>query len=364
MDSFQQFAHSEITGAELSDQVARWSLYYVYLAIAEFVLIYIATVGFYVAGERISRILRATYLRSIIQQEMAFFDQFGVGELTARITTDINRIQEALSSKLALAFTAAATFSVSLAIALSSCWSLALVVVAGIAVIGMAEALGGRFAVRFQAQALRYHSNGSAIVQEAISSIRHVYAFGLQDVMAQHYEAQLHEAEAAGLKTRFAVALMISVMNSAPYFIYATAFWQGVRFVVEGALTAAEVVQITMATVTGAFSVGRVAPALESFVASIASAGPLIETIVARSHNCDPFSPEGDTIPGTQSTLSLRSMSLVYPSRPDVTVLKNISCDFPASCTTAVVGESGCGKSSIVSLIERFYTPTEGHVCE
>jgi ATP-binding cassette subfamily B (MDR/TAP) protein 1 len=348
----------------LSGQVGRWSLYYVYLAIAEFVLIYMATVGFYIAGERISRMFRTTYLRSIIQQEMAFFDEFGVGELTERITTDINRIQEALSSKLAVAFTAAATFSVSLAIALSSYWSLAFIVVAGIAVIGVAEALGGRFAIRFQGQALRYYSNGSATVQEAIGSIRHVYAFGLQDAMAQRYENQLHQAEAAGLKARFAVALMISVMNSAPYFIYGTAFWQGVRFVVAGELTATKVVQIAMATVTGAFSVGRVAPALESFVASIASARPLIETIAARPHSCDPFSTDGDTISGIQGALSLQNMSLVYPSRPNVTVLKNINCDFPVYCTTAVVGESGCGKSSIVSLIERFYTPSEGQICE
>jgi ATP-binding cassette subfamily B (MDR/TAP) protein 1 len=60
--------------------------------------------------------------------------------------------------------------------------------------------------------------------------------------------------------------------------------------------------------------------------------------------------------------ISLENVTFRYPSRPDVTVVKGLSVDFPAGKTAAIVGASGSGKSTIISLIERFYDPVSGAV--
>lgn len=61
-----------------------------------------------------------------------------------------------------------------------------------------------------------------------------------------------------------------------------------------------------------------------------------------------------------QGCLDFRNVDFVYPSRPDVLVLRKFSFTIPASKTMAIVGPSGSGKSSIISLIERFYDPSRG----
>ena len=60
--------------------------------------------------------------------------------------------------------------------------------------------------------------------------------------------------------------------------------------------------------------------------------------------------------------INLENVKFCYPSKPDVAVLKGVSIDVKKNQIVALVGQSGCGKSSIVSLIERFYDPVEGKV--
>ena len=60
--------------------------------------------------------------------------------------------------------------------------------------------------------------------------------------------------------------------------------------------------------------------------------------------------------------IEFRNVSFTYPSRPDVPILKNLSFKVLRGQTLAIVGASGCGKSTIVSLLERFYDPSEGEI--
>ena len=61
--------------------------------------------------------------------------------------------------------------------------------------------------------------------------------------------------------------------------------------------------------------------------------------------------------------LTVKDVSFAYPARPSIQILNSISLNFPANKVTALVGASGCGKSTIISLLERFYDPAEGQIC-
>lgn len=67
-------------------------------------------------------------------------------------------------------------------------------------------------------------------------------------------------------------------------------------------------------------------------------------------------------ISSDQGAIDLKSVKFSYPTKPDVTVLKNIDIEIKNCTTVALVGHSGCGKSSIIALIERFYDPDSGKV--
>ena len=72
----------------------------------------------------------------------------------------------------------------------------------------------------------------------------------------------------------------------------------------------------------------------------------------------------GKTIPEEKVTgeIEIRNVTFRYPSKPDVTVAKNVCIKVETNKVVALVGQSGCGKSSMISLIERFYDPIEGQV--
>ncbi|OJJ07136.1 hypothetical protein ASPVEDRAFT_141498 [Aspergillus versicolor CBS 583.65] len=357
--SFQDHADGRDTGAALSSNVSEFTLYYVYLGIAEFVFIYIATVGFYHSGERITRNLRRAYLKATIRQNIAFFDSLNAGQATTHITSDMNVIQEGISSKIALCLTALATFISAVVISFIMYWKLALILISTAVLLAGAESVGGIFAVKYSKQSSAALSKGSAVAEEVISSIRHVNAFGIQKVMSQRYGAHLATAEKWGVKTRLAIAVMIGTINAVPYLSYGLAFWQGSRYVVSGEMSASSVVTTTMASIIGAFAVGRVAPSAESFIHSIAHAGVILKAIARRSP-LDLFDTEGKQLASVLGDLELQNVSLVYPSRQTVEVLNRVNLQFPANKVTALVGASGCGKSSIIGLLERFYEPTGG----
>jgi ATP-binding cassette subfamily B (MDR/TAP) protein 1 len=346
----------------LSSHISRFTLYFVYLAIGEFVFVYISTVGFYHTGERIIRNLRRAYLEAIIRQNMAFFDHLSAGEVTTRITSDMDLIQEGITSKISLSLTAAATFTTAFVIAFIEYWKLALILTSTIVAMAATGIAGGSFAIKYTKRALASYSSGATIAEEAISSIRHVAAFGIQEALAQRYFSYLLNAERSRLKAGAIVAIMIGIMHGIPYLSYGLSFWQGSRYVVTGHMSGAGVVTTTLSIVIGAFAIGKVAPNAQAFFSSVAGASGILQTISRRSPQ-DPLSrSSGVVLEAVMGDITLRDVRLVYPSRPDVAVLDDVSFEIPAGKTTAIVGASGCGKSSIFGLIERFYEPTKGHI--
>ena len=99
------------------------TLFYIYLAVAEFVTVYVSTVGFIYTGEHITQKIREHYLAAIMRQNIAYFDKIGAGEITTRITADTNLIQDGISEKVGLTLTAFSTFLMAFVIAFVKFWS-------------------------------------------------------------------------------------------------------------------------------------------------------------------------------------------------------------------------------------------------
>jgi ATP-binding cassette, subfamily B (MDR/TAP), member 1 len=342
-------------------QVSRFTLYFVYLAIAEFLFIFVATFGFCHAGERIVRRLRLAYLESLVRQDIAFFDVLSTGSIITRITLDMNLVQESITSKLSLSLTAAATFITAFVVAFVEYWKLALILSSTIVVMLITGIAGAAYAIQYTRLSHRHYSNGATIAEETISTIRHVAAYGIQDTLAQRYLSHVIHAEAAGIVAGYVISAMTAIMQALPYLSYGLSFWQGTRFAISGEMSSSGVVTTTLAIVIGAFAISRVTPSFQAFLSGTASATGILEAI-SRTSAQDPFSRSGIKRSTVNGEIIFKDVSLSYPSRPDTVVFKNLDIAIPAGKTTAIVGASGCGKSSICELIQRFYEPSEGHI--
>ena len=270
-------------------------------------------------------------------------------------------VQDGISEKIALTLTAVATFFTAFVIGFVKYWKLTLILTSTIFAIVAIMGGGSTFIIKYNKSSLEAYALGGTVAEEVISSIRNATAFSTQAKLARQYDAHLTEAEKWGLKVKIALAFMIGAMMGVIYLNYGLSFWQGSRFLVKGEMTLSDVLTILLAVMIGAFSLGNVAPNAQAFTTSVAAAGKIFNTI-DRVSPLDPMSAAGDKLEHVEGTVELRNIKHIYPSRAEVVVMEDVNLVVPAGKTTALVGASGSGKSTIVGLVERFYDPVGGHV--
>ena len=108
-------------------------------------------------------------------------------------------------------------------------------------------------------------------------------------------------------------------------------------------------------------SLGQTSPTLNAFASGQAAAYKMFETI-KRKPNIDASDTSGDVLEDIRGEIELKDVYFRYPARPDVQIFSGFSFHVPSGMTAALVGQSGSGKSTVISLIERFYDPEAGKV--
>lgn len=108
-------------------------------------------------------------------------------------------------------------------------------------------------------------------------------------------------------------------------------------------------------------SLGQTSPCLNAFASGKAAAYKMFETI-KRKPNIDAYDTNGIVLEDMRGEIELKNVYFRYPARPDVQIFAGFSLHVPSGTTTALVGQSGSGKSTVISLLERFYDPDSGEV--
>ncbi|RFU34007.1 hypothetical protein B7463_g2301, partial [Scytalidium lignicola] len=359
--TFQGLTLGNFDHNHFKHEISHLVLYLVYIAIAEFITVYIATVGFIYTGEHISGKIREQYLAACMRQNIGFFDKLGAGEITTRITADTNLVQDGMSEKVSLTLSAVATFITAFVIGFIKSWKLTLILSSTVFAITFIMGGGSSFIIKFSKQSLESYALGGSVAEEVIASIRNAVAFGTQDKLAREYDRHLKEAEIYGFKLKVILGVMIGGMFMVIYLNYGLAFWMGSRYLVKGEITLSHILTILMSIMIGAFSLGNVAPNAQAFTTAMSAAAKIYNTI-DRVSPLDPVTDAGEKLEDVEGTVELRHIKHIYPSRPEVVVMNDVSLVIPAGKKTALVGASGSGKSTIVGLVERFYDPVGGQV--
>ncbi|KAL7948340.1 P-loop containing nucleoside triphosphate hydrolase protein [Trichoderma barbatum] len=346
---------------EFVNEMSHFVLYFVYLAIGDFVVTYITTVGFIYTGEHIAAKIREHYLQSCMRQNIGFFDKIGAGEVTTRITADTNLIQDGISEKVSLTLAALATFFTAFIIGFINYWKLTLILSSTVFALLLNVGTGGRIMLKHNKASIEAFALGGSMADEVLSSVRNAIAFGTQDRLAKQYDKHLQKAEYYGTRVKSALGVMIAGMMGILFMNYGLAFWQGSKFLIQGIIPLSKVLTIMMSIMIGAFQLGNVTPNIQAFTTALAAAAKIFNTI-DRQSPLDPSDDKGEKLSNFQGNIRLENVEHIYPSRPEVKVMNGVSLEIPAGKTTALVGASGSGKSTIVGLVERFYDPVGGTV--
>lgn len=332
------------------------------LGIASLATVTTSTFGLGYIGFRLTCKIRQAYFASVLCQNIAFYDHTGAGEIAARMTVNINTIQEGVSEKVGLTLTGLATFVTALIIAFVRSWRLALVLLSVVAAIILTMGGVGKVMKRFQAQALETSSTGSTIAQEAMSSMRVISALGAQSYFEKKFKSSMAASDRFELKWRASLGVLVALMMFIMVTQYALAFWKGYQFLEHGETTISRLLTTIMASMIAGVSFGHIAPHLGSFGAAAESSDKVF-SLIDRDSPIDPSSMHGHQPFQVDGSITFDDVTHWYPSSLEgPPVLNRFSLHIPASKTTAVVGASGSGKSTLVALLMRFYLPAKGAI--
>uniref|UniRef100_A0A8C0I8D5 ABC-type xenobiotic transporter n=1 Tax=Bubo bubo TaxID=30461 RepID=A0A8C0I8D5_BUBBB len=340
----------------------RFAYYYVGIGCAVLILSTIQVWTFLIAATRQTARIRQKFFFAVLHQEMAWFDTTQIGMLNTRLTDDINTIHEGIGDKICIFVQFFATFLAGIIIGFIYGWKLTLVILSVSPLLAASAAVWSTLLASLTAKELSAYAKAGAVAEEILTAIRTVVAFNGQQKALAKYDANLEIAKSVGVKKSITTNTSLGVSQFLIFGTYALAFWYGTKLTAEEeGYDIGRVLIVFFSVFVGTFSLGQAAPNLES-VANARGAAYEVYRIIKKKRLIDSSSNEGYKPDKLIGEIEFRNIHFSYPSRPDVKILKGLNLKVQTGKTIALVGASGCGKSTTVQLLQRFYDPVQGEI--
>jgi ATP-binding cassette subfamily B protein len=306
--------------------------------------------------------LRNVFVEHVQRLPLAYFHTTRTGDLMSRATNDLNAVRMMVGPAIMYMGNTALVFVVSVGLMLSIDPVLTLVALVPLPLVSVAVQRFGsaiyRQSERIQAQLATL----SALVQESLAGVRVVRAYGREDVETERFRRENQEY----LERNGAVIRLQALFYPSLAFILGLAgllvLWLGARHVIDGRITVGQFVQFNAYLVMLSWPMiafGFVTNLLQRGMAAwrrmveVLDAAPAVADEAAESHG------DAEAAASIRGRLELRELSFAYNGHP---VLQGISATVEPGQTLALVGPTGSGKSTLISLLPRLFDPPRGTV--
>ncbi|XP_068615681.1 ATP-dependent translocase ABCB1 [Brachionichthys hirsutus] len=345
----------------LQEDMRQFSIYYSIMGAVVLVAAYIQVSFWTLTAGRQTKRIRKLFFHCIMKQEIGWFDLSDTGELNTRLTDDVYKIQEGIGDKMGLLIQSYTTFIVAFIIGFFKGWKLTLVILAVSPAMAISAALFSKLLTSFTSKEQTAYAKAGAVAEEVLSSIRTVFAFSGQNNEIKRYRKNLEDAKKMGIKKAISANVAMGATFLLIYLSYSLAFWYGSTLILSGEYTIGSVLTVFFAVIIGAYSVGQASPNIQTF-ASARGAAYKVYSIISHEPIIDSYSDAGFKPDSIKGDVDFKNVHFNYPSRPEVEVLNDLSLSVKSGQTIALVGSSGCGKSTTIQLLQRFYDPQEGSI--
>lgn len=342
--------------------VSKVCLKFIYLAAGAGMAAFLQVACWMVTGERQAARIRALYLKTILRQDITFFDmETNTGEVVGRMSGDTVLIQDAMGEKVGKFTQLISTFLGGFIVAFTKGWLLTLVMLSSIPLLVISGGIISLVVSRMASLGQDAYANAATVVEQTIGSIRTVASFTGERQTVVEYNKSLEKAYKSGVTEGLVTGLGFGILFFIIFCSYALAIWFGAKLIAEKKNTGGEVINVIIAVLAGSMSLGQASPCVTAFAAGQAAAFKMFEAI-NRKPVIDAYDTSGKILDEIYGDIEFRNVYFSYPARPSELVFSGFSLTIPHGTTTALVGHSGSGKSTVVSLIERFYDPQAGEV--
>jgi len=311
-------------------------------------------------GERVTADLRNAVYAHVLEQSPEFFELTPSGEVLSRLTTDTTLVQTVVGSSLSMGLRNGV---MGLGALLMLIWTNPWVMVQVIGVLLLVVIPAARFGrrVRKLSRASQDRvADSSAMAGEVLNAIPVVQSYSAEPREARRFTQATGQAFDTAIKRTRARSVLVAFIIIATSAALIWGLYQGTQAVVRGEISAGHLGQTVMYVLilAGAFAVlGEV---YGDLLRAAGATERLMELLGSRSSIASPAQPLAPPLPAAGSAVHFEAIDFHYPSRPSQPALSGFELQVEPGETVALVGPSGAGKTTVFSLLLRFYQPQSG----
>ncbi|KAL4636196.1 bile salt export pump-like isoform X1 [Arapaima gigas] len=360
----QILATFSMPDAEVQRQeINRICLFFVIIGMVSFFTHILQGYAFSKSGELLTRRLRRMGFEAILGQEVGWFDDHrnSPGALTTRLATDASQVQGATGSQIGMIVNSLTNIGVAIIISFYFSWKLTLVILCFLPFLAMSGGFQAKLLTGFAKQDKQAMEAAGQISGEALNNIRTIAGLGKEMTFVEMYEAQLDAPYTAALKKAKVYGACYGFAQCVIFMANSASYRFGGYLVRQEGLHFSLVFRVISAIVTSGTALGRASSYTPDYAKAKISAARLFQ-LLDRVPKISVYSEAGEKWPDLKGEIEFIDCKFTYPTRPDIRVLNGLNVSVKPGQTLAFVGSSGCGKSTSIQLLERFYDPEDGRV--
>ncbi|XP_039997875.1 bile salt export pump-like isoform X2 [Xiphias gladius] len=338
-------------------------LFFVMVGVVSFFTQMLQGYAFSKAGELLTRRLRRLGFHAMLGQEIGWFDDHrnSPGALTTRLATDASQVQGATGSQIGMIVNSLTNIGVAVIMSFYFSWKLTLLILCFLPFIALSGGFQAKMLTGFAKQDKEAMEAAGRISGEALNNIRTIAGLGKERSFVDLYEAQLDAPYQAALKKANVYGACYGFAQCVIFLTNSASYRFGGYLVRREGLHFSLVFRVISAIVTSGTALGRASSYTPDYAKAKISAARFFQ-LLDRVPQISVYSDKGDKWDNFQGNIEFIDCKFTYPTRPDIQVLNGLNVMVKPGQTLAFVGSSGCGKSTSVQLLERFYDPDHGRV--
>jgi len=345
---------------KMISEISRTGLILLAIILVQAVFSYTRIRIFVEVTEKTLASIRQHLYNHLIKLPMSFFAARRVGELNSRISSDISLLQDSLTSTLADLLSQLILIIGGITLMTISSFKLTLFMLAILPAVALFAFFSGRAIRRYSKKAQGYVAESNTIVEETLQGIQNVKAFTNEFFEINRYREKTMEVARAGIKGgKYQAAMSFIVL--AFFIAMGAVIWRGATLIASGQMAAGQLFSFVIYSGFIAGNIAGMAGVYTRLQKAIGAAEKLLLLLDEPAEAVDEqyVHEPANTLNGQ---IAFEQVAFEYPSRKENVVLCNVSFRAEPGQQVALVGPSGAGKSTIVSLLLKFYEPTNGAI--
>ncbi|MFT5714236.1 MAG: ABC transporter fused permease/ATP-binding protein [Flavobacterium sp.] len=305
--------------------------------------------------------LRLSLYSNLVKLPMSFFSQKRVGELNSRISSDITQIQDTLTSTIAEFLRQFILIIGGVALLATESIKLTLLMLSVVPLVAVAAVIFGRFIRKYSKNVQDQVAESQVIVEETMQGISVVKAFANEWYEIARYNGKIKEVVKIAIKGGKYRGYFASFIIFCLFGAIVAVVWFGVRLSISGEMSVGQLISFVLYSTFVGASFGGIAELYAQIQKAIGATERVFELLEETPEKINSEQNKAQ-IEKIRGNVTFKNVGFSYPSRKEIKVLKDVNFTANFGQKIAIVGPSGTGKSTIASLLLRFYDIDSGEI--